>query len=202
MNRLWALVGLVAASVQAQAPAEEAPAEEAAEERMSVQRALRAYRHEPTVAQLVRAVRELDDYDLGVPRRALRRSRRGGWLPTVRVAARRGQQYDLSAQIEDESTRVSTDDDLTLEASLTFRFDRAAYGPDEVAWARETRARERAREERIQTLIAAYFERRRLQLERDLRGRDDLEVALRIAELEALIDALSGGAFTRMMRDP
>ncbi len=186
---------LLASTTQAQSPPSEP-------EPVDLQHALRAYRHEPTVHQLIRAVRESDDYDLSVPRRALRRARRGGWLPTIRVGARRGQQRDLSAQIEDESTRISTDDDLTLDATLTFRFDRAAYGADEVAWARETRARERARDERIQTLIAAYYERRRLQLERDLRGRDDLETALRIEELRALMDALSGGAFTRMMRDP
>lgn len=201
MMRSVLVLALATTTVHAQAPTPGAPAP-AEPTRAEIERALRAYRHEPSIARLIRATRELDDYDLDVPRRALRRARRGGWLPTLRVAARRGQEYDLSAQIEDESTRVSTDDDLTLEASLTFRFDRAAYGPNEVAWARETRARERAREERIQTLIAAYFERRRLQLERDLRGRNDLESALRIAELTALLDALSGGAFTRMMRDP
>lgn len=194
--RVAFFVFLLASTAQAQSPPSPEP------EPVDLQHALRAYRYEPTVHQLIRAVRESDDYDLSVPRRALRRARRGGWLPTIRVGARRGQQRDLSAQIEDESTRISTDDDLTLDATLTFRFDRAAYGADEVAWARETRARERARDERIQTLIAAYYERRRLQLERDLRGRDDLETALRIEELRALMDALSGGAFTRMMRDP
>lgn len=199
--KLLLCIALLASTAHAQAPDRE-PEPEREPTAEQVERALRAYRHEPSITQLVRAVAELDDYDLGVVRRALRRARRGGWLPTLRVATRRGQQRDLSAQIEDESTRVSTDDDLTLEASLTFRFDRAAYGPDEVAWAREARARERAREERIQTLIAAYFERRRLQLERDLRGRNDVESALRIAELQALIDALSGGAFSRMIRDP
>lgn len=197
---LWVVVLALSAAGRAQPP-ERAEPSEPNEPQVDVRRALRAYRHEPTIGQLVAAVRALDDFDLSVPRKALRRARRGGWLPTLRVAARRGRERDLSAQIEDESTRVSTDDDLTLEASLTFRFDRAAFGPNEVAWARETRARERARDERIQWVIAAYFERRRLQLERDLHGRNDVESELRIVELGALIDALSGGAFTRMMRD-
>lgn len=98
------------------------------------------------------------------------------------------------------SSRVSTDDDLVLDASLTLRLDRAAYGPDEVSLARETRARAEARDARARLVVAAYFERRRLQLERDLLERRDLATSLRIQELGALLDALTSGAFTRLRR--
>ncbi|MCB9612660.1 MAG: hypothetical protein H6722_09445 [Sandaracinus sp.] len=83
---------------------------------------------------------------------------------------------------------------------MTLRLDRAAYGPDEVSLARETRARAEARDARARLVVAAYFERRRLQLERDLLERRDLATSLRIQELGALLDALTSGAFTRLRR--
>ncbi|MEM9073999.1 MAG: hypothetical protein AAGE52_36235 [Myxococcota bacterium] len=164
--------------------------------------ALARYAHEPRVDELLEALADLPELDPEVPRRAARRARRGGWLPTLRLSLRRGQARDLSEQFDrdDDRTRVSTDDDLTLEASLTLRLDRAAYGPDEVPLLRESRARDQDRQERARNVIAAYYERRRLQLERDLLGRRDTETLIRIAELEALLDAFTGGAFTRMMR--
>ncbi len=188
---LWLL--LSASGATAQVPAETArPSPEA----------LARYADEPSIAQLLAALQRLPELDPEVARRAARRARRGGWLPDLRFALRRGQARDLSAQLDpgDDRRRVSTDDDLALEGSLTIRLSRAAYGPDEVALLREERARERAREERARVVVAAYFERRRLQLERDLRGRQDLETLNRIAELEALLDAFTGGAFTRIMR--
>ena len=120
-------------------------------------------------------------------------------MPTLRVGARRGQQRDLSQSGAAADPELSTDDDLTLDASLTFRFDRAAYGADEVSLAREERSRALELQERARTVVAAYFERRRLQLERDLSGESDVGVELRILELEALLDAFTGGAFRRLM---
>lgn len=166
-----------------------------------IARALRQYRHEPTVRQLLQAIAEDPTIDPERARELARRARRGGWLPTLRVGARRGQQRDLSQSGGETDPDVSTDDDLTLDASLTFRFDRAAYGPDEVSLAREERSRTLERQERARTVVAAYFERRRLQVERDLGGPGGVDVQLRILELEALLDAFTGGAFTRLSRE-
>jgi hypothetical protein len=160
--------------------------------------ALERYANEPRVEDLLAHVDDDDAYDPESVQRLVRRARRGGWLPQVRVGVRRGRTQDLSTQTT--STRVSTDDDLVLDASLTLRFDRAAYGPDEVSLAREARARAEARDARARLVVAAYFERRRLQLERDLLGRRDLGTSLRIAELGALLDALTSGAFSRLRR--
>ncbi len=165
-----------------------------------IRRALRHYRHEPTIRQLLDAIATDPTIDPERARELARRARRGGWLPTLRVGARRGQQRDLSQSGGETDPDVSTDDDLTLDGSLTFRFDRAAYGPDEVSLAREERSRALERQERARTVVAAYFERRRLQLERDLGGSTDVGVELRILELEALLDAFTGGAFSRLSR--
>lgn len=175
--------------------------ETAAPSRARIVRALRQYRHEPTIRQLLDAIAADPTIDPERARELARRARRGGWLPTLRVGARRGQQRDLSQSGGTTDTELSTDDDLTLDASLTFRFDRAAYGADEVSLAREERTRALERQERARTVVAAYFERRRLQLERDLSGQSDVSVEVRILELEALIDAFTGGAFRRLMNE-
>jgi len=177
-----------------------APAEPVAPTPAQIRQALHRYRYEPTVRQLLEAIAEDPAIDPERARELARRARRGGWLPTLRVGARRGQQRDLSQSGGETDPDVSTDDDLTLDASLTFRLDRAAYGPDEVSLAREERSRALDRQERARTVVAAYFERRRLQLERDLGGASAVDVELRILELEALLDAFTGGAFSRLSR--
>ena len=185
------LSALLPAASRAQVPP--APSPEAVAE------ALAAYEHEPRLDELVEAVSVDPAYDPARARQVARRARRGGWLPQLRVGVRRGQQRDLSAQIEDEETRISTDDDLVLDASLTFRFDRAAYGPNEVGLLREERQRALLRDERVRLVVKAFYERRRLQLERDLLGARDPGTLLRIRELEALLDAFTSGAFTRIL---
>ncbi len=194
----WFLLGAVACSSLAHAQDEPTPSPTAAQ----IAEALERYSREPRIDELLEAVHAISELDPRIPRRVARRSRRGGWLPTVRLGLRRGQQRDLLEQYEmdDDRTRVSTDDDLTLEAAMTIRLDRAAYGDDEVALLREARNRTLSREQRLRAVVSAYYERRRLQLERDLLGRTEIEVYMRIAELQALLDAFTEGAFTRIMR--
>jgi hypothetical protein len=192
----WALVACVIAAASATSVASAQTVEEV--DALQLAEALERYANEPRVDALLEHVDDDDAYDPESVQRLVRRARRGGWLPQVRLGVRRGRTQDLSTQTT--STRVSTDDDLVLDASLTLRLDRAAYGPDEVSLAREGRARAEARDARARLVVAAYFERRRLQLERDLLGRRDLGTLLRIEELGALLDALTSGAFSRLRR--
>jgi hypothetical protein len=132
--------------------------------------------------------------------RALRRGRRSGLLPSLRVGVRRGLGRDASSQLAGDTTRLSTAADLSLEATLTFRLDRLAYGPDEVAWARERRSLALARAELTRTVVDLYFRRRRLQVERDLLGARSVERLIMIQQLSALLDELTGGAFSNPRR--
>lgn len=175
-----------------------AAAQDAAPE--GVQRALSRYRNEPDVDAVVAAALAARSANPSRVRDAVDRARAAGWLPTTRVAIRRGQTVDLrgiGGGSLDEITNVSTDDALTFEASMVFRFDRLAFAPEEPALLRELRAVETERDRLVDAVIRLYFERRRLQLERDLGGLPDAERAVRIVELEALMNALSAGAFSR-----
>jgi hypothetical protein len=130
---------------------------------------------------------------------ALRRARLAGLLPTLTGALRRGQAIDLSAltTADGERRNLSTDDDLVLEARAVFSLDRLLFAAQEPSLLRERRALEQRREQLIAWVVGLYFERRRLQLERDVFGRWDATRAARVLEIEALLDLLSGGAMRR-----
>lgn len=166
-----------------------------------IARALRAYDREPRIGQLVEAALRLADADPDRARAMASRARMAGWVPALKLAVRRGLTRDLSESqtLETDRTNLSTDHDLVLEASLTFDLARLVFDHDEIALAREQRKAVQARADLARTVVALYFERRRLQLERDLLDGADLGRAVRIAELEALLDAFTDGAFRRMI---
>ncbi|NOY93691.1 MAG: hypothetical protein GXP55_21095 [Deltaproteobacteria bacterium] len=162
--------------------------------------ALASYGHEPSVHRVVAWALGLSATAPERADEALRRGRRSGLLPSLRFGVRRGLGVDASSQLAGDTTRLSTATDLSLEATLTFRLDHLAYGPDEVAWARERRSLELARAELTRTVVELYFRRRRLQLERDLLGVRTVERLVMIQQLSALLDELTGGAFSEHVR--
>jgi hypothetical protein len=84
--------------------------------------------------------------------------------------------------------------------TLVFRFDRLVFASEEPALLRERRSLEEARTTLVAQIVALYYERRRLLVERTLVGVPDLEAELRILEIEALLDALTGGRFGEALR--
>ncbi len=161
--------------------------------------ALARYRHEPSIARVI---------DAAIAHQALRpqriqelasTARLAGWLPTIRLSARRGQTIDLLAAQSTTTDRnsASSGDDLVLEAQLTFDLARVVWSNQELRVEREFRAEREARQALIADINRLYFERRRLQIERDLSDGSDVESALRIVEIEGILNALSGGVFER-----
>lgn len=188
------------AGAEVPASSTESSAREGRVSAMQLRRALQAYAGEPKVADLVAAALEASPADLDALEALAKRARRRGLAPGVRVSVRRAQGRGLSQQgVALDGTRLSTDADLVFKASLTFDLDRLVFADEEVALSREARARAKARAALARRVIALYFERRRLQLERDLLGVHDVAHAVRIAEIEAVLDVLSGGAFGRAM---
>lgn len=202
MNREWTTRGAGAALALAWAlcAGPTAAAQEATVTPERLEMALYRYRHEPSAADVVRAALATHTSDPARARDAIDRARLSGLLPTARAALRRGQAIDLRGLTgAPDSGNLSTGDDLIVEGSVVFRLDRLIFAPEEGRLLGELRALEQARVELVRAVIGLYFERRRLQLERDLLGRRDLASAVRILEAEALLDAFTAGAFTRMM---
>lgn len=167
-----------------------------------IEAALRRYRDEPSVQRVLQAALATRSRDPSRARDAIERARLRGLLPTARAGIRRGQAIDLRDLTGADGANVSTDDDLMLEASLVFQLDRLVFAPEEVGLLRELRALEAEQLELVRAVVALYFERRRLQLERDLLHQRDVVRAMRILETEALLDVFTAGGFTRMMGRP
>ncbi len=168
-----------------------------------VRAVLLRYRSEPSIEVILRAAIAAPALDPERARDALERARISGLLPQLRADVRRGVGLDLSALQSSTGERSlwSSDDTLTFSGGLTFQLNRLLYAPEEGSLLRERRALEESRFAMLTQVVHLYFERRRLQLERDLTGRTDVSIELRIAEVEALLDLFTNGAFSLMMRE-
>jgi hypothetical protein len=159
--------------------------------------AMARYAREPRVAEVVRAA--LRAAPKARSASLAGRARAAGWVPRLALRARRGQTIDLATPLEADVLRVKSNDDLTLEASLSFELDRLVFRPEEVALLRQERSEKQVRAALVRQVIHLYFERRRLQVERDLDPEPGVARAVRIQEIEALLDVFTNGAFQRMI---
>jgi hypothetical protein len=166
-----------------------------------IARALRRYAKEPSVQKVVEIALKTMSSDPKKAEEMASRARDTGWLPIVRFGVRRGlgqgsAQYQT---VELDKTSLSTDDDFAIEGSLTFELDRLVFDRNEVAIAREERSARETQSKVIRAVISLYFERRRLQLERDLGQASDIAQEVRIAEIEAILNSFTNGAFGSMI---
>jgi len=193
---VWLALALKAGA-QTRAPEPSALPGAALATRADIDRALLRYAHEPTVEAVVSAALQTSPGQQAATLAS--RARSAGWVPRLLVRARRGQALDLSAPNQEEALRVKSNDDLTLEASLSFELDRLVFRSEEVALLRQHRTEQAQRRVLARRVVALYFERRRLQLERDLDPLPDVARSARIAEIGALLDVFTNGAFQRMI---
>jgi hypothetical protein len=165
----------------------------------ALEAALARYAQEPSAEQVVQEALRVAPSPRAEAMAA--RARTAGWVPKIGFRARRGQTVDLSAPqtLDAAGLRVRSNDDLTLEATLSFDLDRVIFRHEEVTLLRQSNNERQARERVVREVIALYFERRHLQLTRDLKGDPNFECNVRIAEIEALLNAFTNGAFRRMI---
>ena len=151
---------------------------------------------------------------LAEPERAqamLTRVRLAGWLPELRLLVERrlnrAESVDLGTAADPTSLApvgIDTDNDVRYQARATWDLGRIVFNPDELAVLGEGLRAADARREIESLIIRLTFERRRLKV--DSASADDSDMPsgsrrdLRIAEIEAELDALTGGAFTRLAR--
>jgi hypothetical protein len=141
------------------------------------------------------------------------RARWSAVLPEIRVRFdrrfARTESLDLGRSTVDPfATPVGVDsiNDLRYECRATWDLARIAFNPDEIAARTHALRMSDARRELESAVIRLYFERRRLKAEAEASDftevappgiRVDLRSDLRILEIEAELDALTGGVFTR-----
>ncbi|HEY7373241.1 MAG TPA: hypothetical protein VIF57_13850 [Polyangia bacterium] len=144
------------------------------------------------------------------------RARFAGWLPEVRARVdrrfARSESVDLGSSSAAPLAPVGIDsnNDVRYELRATWDLSRMVFNPDELGAQFQALRTADARREIEALVIRLYFERRRLKAE--LSAADATAMApagmpmsgmtleLRVAEIEAELDALTGGAFTRLAR--
>lgn len=98
------------------------------------------------------------------------------------------------------SATVTNGDDLQVYAETRWKLNEAVFNFQETAVMRENRYSAKERQKLLQTVTEVYFERKRalIKLKPMKRGTEAQQLAqLKIAQIEAELDALTGGWFTR-----
>ena len=142
------------------------------------------------------------------------RSRARGALPELRVqmvsdvdedarSVVRFARDPLGASVADNISATDTKGDaMRWMGEVRWRFGDVVFNAQETAVARESRFSARARQQLLQAITQVYFERRRAQIElmnsppQDPTARALQE--LKIQQLTAELDAVTGGRFSRM----
>jgi hypothetical protein len=150
---------------------------------------------------------------LAEPARArslVERARLAGWLPEVRLRVDRRLARAESVDLGPSPTTplapvdIDSDNDVRYEARLSWDLSKIVFNPDEIAAQFQALRTADARRELESLVIHLYFERRRLKAESAASDSNDIATGMkldvRIAEIEAELDALTGGAFTRLGR--
>lgn len=133
------------------------------------------------------------------------RARHAAWLPELRLRVDRrfGRSESLDVPSTSTSTTsplgVDTVDDVRYEARVTWDLARLVFSNDELAAQSQTMHMAEMRRDIEVTVSRLYFERRRLRLERLSAGAAERSIRreLRVREIEAELDALSGGGFSQ-----
>jgi hypothetical protein len=175
----------------------------------AVLRALAA--EDPPIGELRAAATALVLAEPGRARSLVERARFAGWLPELRIMVdrrfARTESVDLGTPSDVAALApvgIDSNNDVRYQARATWDLSKVIFNPDEIGAQFQALRTADTRREIESLVIRLYFERRRLKAESA--AADDLDVLpgsrreLRIAEIEAELDALTGGAFTRLAR--
>jgi len=169
-----------------------------------IDRALAGLEGEPSLAALQRAALRRADADRDGARNWQRSVRWSASLPILKLVAEHDLERDEALdRYQDEPDRwgADTDRDYGFQISAQWNLAELVFNPDEVRVYGALASRASRREALLTVVVGYYFERRRLQLLEALDPAPDLagllERRMRIDELTAALDALTGGMLSR-----
>lgn len=156
----------------------------------------------PSAREVVRmAIRAARHTDPARVELLVRRARLAGLMPALKVGADRGLKQDLSSSSTSEAERLAAAvaDDFSFEASLTFDLPRLVFAPEEVRLLSVQRWLAGDQRKLVEEVVRLYFKRRKLMEAVPSSGDEAAERALAIAEIEAVLDAITDGAYGRAL---
>jgi hypothetical protein len=176
--------------------------------RRRVDRVLERLDREPSLAELQRAALRRADADRGGAESWMTSTRWSAILPVVKLKADHDMERDESLdRYQDEPDRwgADTDRDLGFQVTAQWNLNELVFNSDQVRVYNALADRAERREELLTVLVGYYFERRKLQAAELLDPAPDpaaaLERRLRIRELTAMIDALTGGLLSSRLEE-
>jgi len=168
---------------------------------------LSRFSHEPTIEE----IREVAINYAGVHPDKIKKWHKAAankaWLPDVRVGYDNGKDWQSSNYFYSTSKEKYVDDDITegkdsgWSVSLSWELGDLIWNNDQTAIDSRSRYAVQLRDDLLNTVTRLYFERRRMQIGMlmlplaELRERVEME--LRLQELTANIDALTGSYFSK-----
>ena len=166
---------------------------------------------DPPVEALRAAATALALAEPGRARSLVERARYAGWLPELRVMAdrrfARTESVDLGSPTDGAALApvgIDSNNDVRYQIRATWDLSKIIFNPDEIGAQFQALRTADTRREIESLVIRLTFERRRLKAESAAADDPDMSSGLRrelrIAEVEAELDALTGGAFTRLAR--
>lgn len=168
---------------------------------------LRRFRSEPTVRDVHKAAVRYALVTQGRITSLFSRARFAGWLPEFRFRYNRNIDDDRTTVFPTSTTPIltsqATDLDHRFEFRATWDLDKLIFNQEELRVYRELKKLIELRVDVMKEVTKLYYERRRLQVDLVLRPpRTLLERVrrmLRLQELSADLDALTGGYFSRRL---
>jgi hypothetical protein len=160
--------------------------------------------HDPDESCLTMARRKAVELVLSEPERArsyVTRAGHAAWLPELRVLVSRRYGRSESIDVSSSSTAltsplgIDTVNDIRYEARATWDLGKLVFSSEELAAQNQAMHMAELRRDIETTMNRLYFERRGLVLDMSDGHGDNVRHHLRATEVEAELDAMSGGAF-------
>jgi photosystem II stability/assembly factor-like uncharacterized protein len=183
------------------------------EKNIGVSEILSAFTHEPAIAEIRQAAIDYADVNPDKINRWKKAAARKAWLPDLNLDYGRNKDWQSSTYFYSTSTQKYKDDDITSgdddswSVSLTWELGDLVWNSVQTSIDNRSKLMVQLRDDILNEVTRLYYERRRLQVEMLISPpqgvQDSIERELRLQELTAAIDALTGAHLSkRLMQRP
>ena len=178
----------------------------------TVEEVLQQFENEPDIREVQAMAMQYSKTNPELMERWLKASQRAYALPKVNLQYEKeldeANRFDYVSDgegapvSEQDYTQVENDDKMVVK--LEWRLDKLVMSSEQIRVINEASKANKLRENILDEVTRLYFDRRRLQVESLLSPpsslKDKIELELRLQEMTANLDALTGGGFSAAVR--